>query len=137
MSICFSAVYIKFRSDDAYRVARYSDATFDVVLALVCRTGCHRIVAVEPFASLLFAECRLVLTQDVVICYRLIFEQHRVARREIEHHHVVALDVFQTFQTVVTPFDFFGEGFFCRRERHRVVYERYGERGLRHLRSRM
>src|SRR5699024_4803788 len=97
---------------DPQRVARDGDAAFDVVLAFVHGARDDRVVVVEPAASLRGTVGLGVAAQDIVVGNVLVFEQHGVARREVEDHHVVAADAAQTFQPVVGPLDGFGERFF-------------------------
>ena len=120
---------------DFERVARKPHAALDVVLAFVHRTADHRVFLVEALASLLLAERLLETAQRVVIGHVLVFEQHRVARREVEHHHVVAADRLESLETVVGPLDRLGERFLGLREGHRVVYEGERQRRVGHLRS--
>ena len=120
---------------DFEQVARKPHAAFDVVLAFVDRAADHRVFFVEAFASLLLAERLLEAAQRVVIGHVLVFEQHRVARREVEDHHVVAFDFAQPLEPVVRPLDGFGERFFGLREGHRVMHERERQRRVGHLRS--
>ena len=120
---------------DFERVARKPHAAFDVVLAFVDRAADHRVFFVEAFASLLLAERLLEAAQRVVIGHVLVFEQHRVARREVEDHHVVAAYRLEPLEAVVGPLDRLGERFLGLREGHRVVYEGERQRRVGHLRS--
>ncbi len=117
------------------RVARDGHAAFDVVFALVHRARDDRVAVVELPAPLFLAEGRLVAPHHVVVGHGLVLQQHRVAGREVEDHHVVAPHLAQSFEPVVGPLDDFGKRFAGLREWHGVVDERERDRRVGHLRS--
>ena len=104
-------VDVDFAAHDFERVAGDGHAAFDVVLALVDRTGDDRVVAEQFLAARPGAQRALVFAQHVVVGGVLPLEQHRVAGGEVEDHHVVALDAAQSFEPVVRPSDALREGF--------------------------
>ncbi len=119
--------------DDPQRIARQGDAALDVVLALVHGARDDGELPLELLAALLGPQRRLVAAQRVVVGRGLVLDGYRVAGREVEDHHVVALDAPQPAEPVVGPADRLRERLARLGEGHGVVDERERERRVGHL----
>ena len=122
--------------DDRERVARNGNATLDIVLALIDGTSDDRKILFQTTTTLGVPILLLIVAQYVVVGLILTLQKYGVARREIEYHDVVALDLSQTLQTVIRALNRLRIGLCARlREGHCVMNKRERDWRVGHLRT--